>query len=72
MFFETLPQEFANVAELLIEKGADVNIVNTVNGKTALIEAAIKGKKLSYLLPFNILTKSIDRDRTTEFGKATN
>lgn len=32
------------MAELLIEKGADVNIVG-VDGKTALIEAAIKGTK---------------------------
>lgn len=39
-----MPTEFDKVAILLIEKGADVNIVGN-DDKTALIEAAIKGIK---------------------------
>lgn len=38
--------EFDSIAELLIEKGADVNFAGK-NGKTALMGAAEKGKTVS-------------------------
>lgn len=42
----SLFEGFNEVAELLIQKGADVNIEGHLR-KTALIEASTKGKKLS-------------------------
>lgn len=38
--------EFAKIAEILIQKGADVNIAGQ-SGKTALILAAYRGKSLN-------------------------
>lgn len=51
----TLFSEFDNVAEFLIQKGADVNVVGE-NGYTALMWAAQKGEEIFH-------TKLLDVDK---------